>query len=261
MTGKIERLLATFPAAGSIENLGDIIDAIRDIYTLDHVIYYAVSLGRTHMLASRSGEGLLSKDTGFWKREAASFAALTYPGEWVVRYQEAGYTRIDPTIESAIQSFMPVDWRQIAWDTPKKRAFLREAVECGIGNQGYTIPIRGPDGQFAAFTINKSCRDEEWQKLLEESSRDFLLISHFFHQKVLELEKLFGAPPAPALSSRERDVLNLLAQGKSRGQISEMLEISENTLRVYIDSARHKLGALNIPHAVAVASSRGILNI
>lgn len=261
MAGKIERLLETFPSADSIENLGDVIDAIRNIYELDHVIYYAMSLGQAHMLASRSGAGLLSKQSGFWKREASSLAALTYPGEWVTRYQEEGYARIDPTLESALQSFMPVDWHSIAWDTPKKRAFLREAIECGIGNQGYTIPIRGPDGQFAAFTINKNCTDEEWNKVLHESARDFMLIAHFFHQKVLEIEKLFGAPPVPTLSLRERDVLTLIAQGKSRGQVADHLKISENTLRVYIDSARHKLAALNVTHAVAVATSRGILNV
>jgi DNA-binding CsgD family transcriptional regulator len=261
MAGKIEALLETFPTAGSIENLGDVIDAIRNIYELDHVIYYAISLGQTHMLASRSGAGLLSRQSGFWRREAASLAALTYPGEWISRYQEADYVRVDPVHESAARSFMPVDWHQIAWDTPKKRAFLREAVECGIGNHGYTIPIRGPDGQFAAFTLNKSCGDDEWDKLINESARDFMLIANFFHQKVLEIEKIFGSPPAPSLSSRERDVLTLIAQGKSRGQVADQLRISENTLRVYIDSARHKLAALNVTHAVAIAMNRGILNI
>lgn len=260
MADRIERLLATFPAAGSIENLGDVIDAIRDIYDLDHVIYYAISLGQSHVLASRGG-GRLSGESGFWQREAGSLAALTYPGEWVARYREADYGRIDPVHESANRSFMPVDWHQIAWDTPKKRAFLREAVECGIGNQGYTIPIRGPDGQFAAFTLNKSCSDEEWQRLITESARDFMLIANFFHQKVLEIEKIFGAAPTPMLSGRERDVLSMIAQGKSRGQVADSLKISENTLRVYLDSARHKLAALNIPHAVAIATTRGILNL
>ncbi len=34
---------------------------------------------------------------------------------------------------------------------------------------------------------------------------------------------------------------------------------SENTLRAYIDSARHKLGAMNVTHAVALALARGII--
>jgi DNA-binding CsgD family transcriptional regulator len=96
---------------------------------------------------------------------------------------------------------------------------------------------------------------------MKESSRDFMLIANFFHQKVLEIEKLFGSAPAPSLSSRERDVLSLIAQGRSRGQIADTLKISENTLRVYLDSARHKLSALNIPHAVALATTKGYINI
>jgi DNA-binding CsgD family transcriptional regulator len=35
--------------------------------------------------------------------------------------------------------------------------------------------------------------------------------------------------------------------------------MSENTLRAYIDSARHKLGAMNVTHAVAMALARGII--
>ncbi|MEM6409155.1 MAG: helix-turn-helix transcriptional regulator, partial [Pseudomonadota bacterium] len=34
-------------------------------------------------------------------------------------------------------------------------------------------------------------------------------------------------------------------------------EISENTLRVYVESARHKMGALNTTHAVARALAAG----
>ena len=41
--------------------------------------------------------------------------------------------------------------------------------------------------------------------------------------------------------------------------MADALQISENTLRAYIDSARHKLGALNVTHAVALALARGII--
>ena len=37
------------------------------------------------------------------------------------------------------------------------------------------------------------------------------------------------------------------------------MSISEHTLRVYIESARHKLGALNTTHAVARALSTGLI--
>ena len=49
--------------------------------------------------------------------------------------------------------------------------------------------------------------------------------------------------------------------GYSRGQVSEMLSISEHTLRAYIESARFKLGALNTTHAVARALAEGVIII
>ncbi|MEH6741748.1 MAG: helix-turn-helix transcriptional regulator, partial [Sulfitobacter sp.] len=50
-----------------------------------------------------------------------------------------------------------------------------------------------------------------------------------------------------------------LAIGYSRAQVANSLAISEHTLRVYIESARFKLGALNTTHAVARAMSRGLI--
>jgi DNA-binding NarL/FixJ family response regulator len=88
-----------------------------------------------------------------------------------------------------------------------------------------------------------------------------LVIAHYFHQKVLEIEKVTVARSEPLLSSREVDVLTGISVGKNRSQIAHDLSISENTLRVYLDSARHKLGALNITHAVAIGIHRGLINI
>jgi len=65
--------------------------------------------------------------------------------------------------------------------------------------------------------------------------------------------------PTTELSPRERETLTQLSLGQSRAEVADQLQISENTLRAYIDSARHKLGALNVTHAVALALARGII--
>lgn len=261
MGSRVDRLFAVLPERGSIEDLGLLVNAIREVYDLEHVVYLAVSLGRNFIVSSSDDAGPLRNGAGFWRRESGFLATVTYAPEWGDRYVEADYVRIDPVHESAQRSFLPVDWKSVPWDTKKRRQFLREAIECGIGNQGYTVPVRGPDGQFSLFTVNKNCDDDQWGRYLQEYRGDIMIIAHFFHQKVLEMEKIFGAPPAIQLSARERDALTMIAAGNSRAQVAHKLSISENTLRVYIDSARHKLGALNIPHAVALAVQRGILNI
>lgn len=53
--------------------------------------------------------------------------------------------------------------------------------------------------------------------------------------------------------------MTMLAIGLSRAQAADKLSISEHTLRVYVESARFKLGALNTTHAVARALSRGLI--
>jgi DNA-binding CsgD family transcriptional regulator len=132
-------------------------------------------------------------------------------------------------------------------------------LKYGVGNQGFSIPIRGPNGQFALFTVSHNCDDETWSKFTEEHSRNLILIAHYFNRKALEFEPGRQPEQSRALSPREVDAMTLLAMGYSRAQVAEALSISEHTLRVYIESARFKLGALNTTHAVARAMSRGLI--
>ncbi|HEU0223529.1 MAG TPA: LuxR family transcriptional regulator [Paracoccaceae bacterium] len=217
------------------EDLQQLIEQLRAVYGVDHVVYHAVNLA------------------------GSPYAALTYRHEWVDHYHENNLARIDPVVQTAWRRFHPIDWKRLDWSAPAARALFRDAVDHGVGNQGYSLPIRGPDGQFALFTVNQNAKDAAWEKFTAEASRDLLLISHYFHQKVLEVEKVAEKAPGRDLSPRERDALHLLAIGLGRGQIADRLKISEHTLRVYVDSARFKLGALNTTHAVARALAAGII--
>lgn len=261
MSSKVQMLFEALPPEGSIDELGIIIDRIRDVYDLEHVSYLAVSLGRNFELNSRDGEGKLALDAGFWRRRAATLVASTYTPDWGSRYEESNYMRIDPVVEDGMSSFMPMNWKELRWDTKSRKRLFNEAVDAGVGNQGYTVPIRGPNGQYALFTINKHCSDESWAQLLGEARTDFLVIAHFIHDRVIQVERVFQDTSPPKLSDRERDVLRQISLGKNRAQVAYELNISENTIRVYLDSARHKLGALNIPHAVAIGIQRGIINV
>ena len=61
------------------------------------------------------------------------------------------------------------------------------------------------------------------------------------------------------LSTREREVLNWLASGRSAREVSLALAISVYTVRAHVRNILQKLGAVNIPHAVARAFQTGIL--
>lgn len=160
-----------------------------------------------------------------------------------------------------MQQFNPLDWKRLDWSTKRTRSFYNEALDFGVGRQGYTVPIRGPNGQTAIFAINHDNKDSAWDRYLDENAHDFMLISHYFHQKALTATHTTQPVEGRELSPRKLDVLKYLGVGLSRGKVADVLKISEHTLRVYVDSARYKLGALNTTHAVAIALARGIIAI
>ena len=154
-----------------------------------------------------------------------------------------------------------MDWKRLDWSGKPVRDFMGEAQDAGVGHQGFSVPIRGPNGQFALFTVSDNRNDDEWERYTENHVRDLILAAHFVNQKALEIEKGSDETTMQNLSPREVDALTLLAMGYSRGQAAESLSISEHTLRVYIESARFKLNAMNTTHAVARGLSLGLIMI
>ncbi|MEL6609691.1 MAG: autoinducer binding domain-containing protein [Pseudomonadota bacterium] len=230
-----EQFIEQLELAETLEDLQTQTEALRDLYRVDHVVYHWVS---------SSGR---------------QYGCGTYDRAWADRYVEMDYLRVDPVVIGCYTRFHPVDWKRLDWSPKPARAFLKEALEYGVGNQGFSIPIRGPNGQFALFTVNHTATDEEWAEFCDTHRRDLILIAHVFNQKALEFEGEAERGPKKGLSPREVDAMTLLAVGYSRAQVAESLSISEHTLRVYIESARFKLGAMNTTHAVARAMQQGYI--
>lgn len=231
----LDRILEELEASSTLDGLQAAIEQLRDLSGVDHMVYHWVDSLGDH------------------------YGCGTYSDAWRDRYIEQNYQRIDPVVIGCFQRFHPVDWKRLDWTSKAARVFLKEAMAYGVGNQGYSIPIRGPNGQFALFTVNHNCDEDVWGQFIEANSRDMILIAHYFNRKALEFEPDRAPEQSRALSPRELDAMTLLAVGYNRAQVADTLAISEHTLRVYIESARFKLGALNTTHAVARALSRGLI--
>jgi len=66
-------------------------------------------------------------------------------------------------------------------------------------------------------------------------------------------------PPAEALTSRELEVLALLAQGLPNKAIAHRLTISEHTVKFHVGAILAKLGAASRTEAVMLAARQGLL--
>jgi len=71
--------------------------------------------------------------------------------------------------------------------------------------------------------------------------------------------RLVALSRAPRLSPREREVLVLLADGKSNKEIAAALKITERTVKFHVTAIFNKLGAENRAQAVTIAHQRGLV--
>ena len=237
MRNKLNRFLQRLEATDQLDQLQELIVSLRQALSVDHVVYHWVSV------------------------DGEQYGFGTYDPGWAQRYQDMEYIRVDPVVSGCFQRFHPVDWKRMDWSSKAARAFRADSIAHGVGTQGFTIPIRGPNGQFALFTPSHTATDAEWDAFTADYQRDLIVIAHFLNAKALQIEAGRTPDAIRPLSPREVDALSFLGMGYSRSQAADLLSISEHTLRAYIESARHKLGALNTVHAVARALSEGLIII
>lgn len=231
----LRQLLLKLDQAADLDALQGCITDLRDHFGVAHFVYHWVSA------------------------DGEQYGCGTYPTSWVQHYLERNYLRIDPVVIGCFQNHHPVNWKSLDWSGKPAQALLKESISAGLGNQGYSIPLRGPRGQFALFSLTDSATDVAWDAFIERHRRHLLLIAHSFNMRALAIESSRLPDPAKPLSGREVDVLTLLAMGYARGQVAQTLSISEHTLRAYVESARFKLGAGNTMHAVARAITEGLI--
>ncbi|MBJ7357074.1 helix-turn-helix transcriptional regulator [Nocardioides sp.] len=83
---------------------------------------------------------------------------------------------------------------------------------------------------------------------------------------LLEALKALGSAPARAdgpsdtLTAREAEILALVAEGRSNGEIGKQLFISAKTVSVHVSNILGKLGAAGRTEAAAIARRRGLLD-
>ncbi|MGI3901252.1 MAG: LuxR family transcriptional regulator [Janthinobacterium lividum] len=185
--------------------------------------------------------------------------SVTYSNEWIKRYSDLSYMRQDPVITRGLASIMPLEWNDLDLTQGRIKKFFGEARDFGVGRHGMTFPIRGRHGEQALFSITSDENDIEWSRIRRLFMRDFQTIAYHIHQLVLRAEGITA--PNVRLSPREVDVLRWASLGKTAIETALILGIGERTSRFYLETARHKLGAVSITHAVAKAIALNIISI
>jgi len=76
-----------------------------------------------------------------------------------------------------------------------------------------------------------------------------------------KLEALIEVSPLEALSPREREILQLVAEGKTSQEIGERLSISPKTVDTYRSRLMHKIGVEDVASLVKFAIQHGVISL
>lgn len=146
----------------------------------------------------------------------------------------------------------------LACDDPNE---ARAAFEDAVDLYGSTAPFEVAASRVGlARALNHSGRRAAARQAAQEATAGFERLGAARDAvRAGTLARALGAPAGPAtLTSREREVLGLVAAGLSNKQIAQELVVSEHTVHRHVANVFTKLGVSSRAAAVARASQLGL---
>jgi len=138
------------------------------------------------------------------------------------------------------------------------------------------IGIRSEFPNARIIVLTTYTGDVQVLRALRAGAQGYILKGHV-HRELLEAVRAVHAgkkriPPEVAaeladhaaednLTSREIDVLRLIATGNANKLIADQLSITEETVKSHVTNILSKLGANDRTHAVTIALKRGIIEL
>ena len=159
-----------------------------------------------------------------------------YPVGWAEELQERHLVLDDPVHLAAVRTNIGFTWLELdrlITLAPPHRQILRRSGRYGLG-EGFTIPanVPGEPSGSCSFAVRRGLELPVQRLMCAE-----LVGAHAFRAA----RRIHNYPAAglhPHLSRRERQVLHLLAAGKTDWEIGKILGISVETAHQYVKRAR-----------------------
>ncbi|HIJ33132.1 MAG TPA: hypothetical protein HPP65_01850 [Gammaproteobacteria bacterium] len=176
------------------------------------------------------------------------------PDDWIERYQEQMYSAIDPVIQHCLKTEVSTSWQEAYLNCGKGfDAFIDEAQQFGMVN-GYAIGKKSHSYSGTASITSFSVGDSK-----------ISLNQEIMIQTVLpHLNEILTRPSfliTPHLTNREQEVLQWAHVGKTQEETSNLLKVSESTVKFHLHNVYKKLNAANKIQAISAALKLGIIDL
>lgn len=216
----------------------------------DVVIRYVQPFGATNVLVGTMPQ------IGATKRQQIGHVLINaWPNDWSARYFSMNYLFKDPTINLVRQGLESFSWDGDEVLRAKSGAMVMgEAKEFGLV-QGFTMTLPSLGNEHVGFSIAG-----ERLQLSPENRRNLALVASFAVYRALRIRHTLQNSSVLKLTVREREVLQLAAEGLKEWQIASRLGVTDHAIDKYMRSCREKLGSRNTNHAIALALRNGLIS-
>jgi DNA-binding CsgD family transcriptional regulator len=185
-----------------------------------------------------------------------------YPKEWRAHYVEHNYQEIDPTYYHCItkKQTIPVIWDRRVFKGDKEVKMRNESREFGL-LCGASFAVHGGHGEAAMLSLASSQDSYRAQQDILSIIGTSQLLACYLHEAIQRIVLSKGPLllTKMELTLREKECLLWAAEGKTGGEIADILQITERTVIFHLQNAGNKMGASNRQHAIARALSMGLI--
>ncbi|MGI8552373.1 MAG: response regulator [Dehalococcoidia bacterium] len=109
------------------------------------------------------------------------------------------------------------------------------------------------------YLLKGAPREEVFAGLREVAAGGSLLTPVIASRLLRHVRGEDEAPALPPLTTRQQEVLRLMARGLQNKEIATELRIGERTAKFHVEAVLHKLGATNRTEAVAIAGHHHLI--
>ena len=181
-----------------------------------------------------------------------------YPEDWMAHYKANLYEKKDPVPWYAFETLRPFTWESIQQTRELKadaKKVMNEAREAGLLD-GVAIPICGHNGELAGVGMASSTGGIRPDIGVLRKLRTLAME---FHLAFTDLEKKDRTVGNIHLTSREKEILLWVAEGKSDSIIADIIGVSHAAIRFHLNNIFKKLGANERTLATVKALRLGLI--
>jgi DNA-binding CsgD family transcriptional regulator len=190
--------------------------------------------------------------------DAGHGIVANYPEDWMAYYKANHYEKKDPVPQHAFETLRPFTWESIQQTRELKadaKRVMSEAREAGL-LEGVAIPICGHNGELAGVGMASSTGGIRPDIGVLRKLRTLAME---FHLAFTELEKKDRAVGNVHLTSREKEILLWVAEGKSDSIIADIIGVSHAAIRFHLNNIFKKLNANERTLATVKAIRLGLI--